>query len=215
MANSTHSSQFLEFSIYNLRYSDNIWWDFSIEPLLCGWYADVAYSLMRNLFATFFISEDVKFAPWSVRMALGDPNRQINCFTKTSTVSTEEIPSIGIPIEYFVNKSWVVNIYSFPFCVFGNGPTISILILLNAVPGVSLSTSVALFLFWWASSIPYMFLRNLGSLSLCFPNNYVVVFFDKFLLLLCVLLQMIRVFLVLCCFMFPLVGWLFPRYRWW
>ena len=117
MSNSTHSSPFLEFSMYNLRYSVNRWWDLSIELLLCRWYADIVYCLMRNLFATFFISEDVKFASWSARMAIGDPNRQINRFTKTFVISAEEIPSIGIPIEYFVNKSWIINIYSFPFCV--------------------------------------------------------------------------------------------------
>ena len=38
------------------------------------------------------------------------------------------IPSIGIPIEYLVNKSWIVSMYLFPFCVFGDGPTISMLI---------------------------------------------------------------------------------------
>lgn len=112
------------FSRYSFKYSVNTWWDLSIQPLLCGWYADVMYCLLRNLFATFFINEDVKFASWSVRMALGDPDRQINRLTKTSTISTEEIPSIGIPIEYLVNKSWIDSMYLIPFCVFGNRPTI-------------------------------------------------------------------------------------------
>ena len=60
---------------------------------------------MRNLFATFFSSEDVKFIPWSVRMTLDNPNWQINCFMKALAISVEEIPLIRIPSEYLVNKS--------------------------------------------------------------------------------------------------------------
>jgi len=43
----------------------------------------------------------------------------------------------GTATEYFVSKSCIVSIYQCPLSVIGSGPMISIVTLLNAVPGVS------------------------------------------------------------------------------
>lgn len=154
--------------------------------LLCGCYADVVYRLMRNLFATFFISEFVQLVPWLVKITLGESNRQMNHFTKAFAISAEEIPSSGILSEYFVNKSWIVNIYSFPLLVLGNRLTMSMLTLSKALPCVSVRTSS---LFWSTSptGILCTFLRILESSSSCCPNSYADVFSGRFSFLICVL----------------------------
>lgn len=132
---SSHEPRFVNI----LRYSARTWWERSIDPLLSGLNAEVRNYVIANFFATALIKALIKFAPWSVRMPRGDPNRQIKFFMKASAVSIAEVERRGAATEYFVRRSWIVKIYEYPDGVVGRGPIMSMDILSKACPGVSVS----------------------------------------------------------------------------
>lgn len=99
---------------------------------------------------------DMKFVPWSDRIALGAPKVDMSVVERAFATSLDVCCFSGTAMLNLLNKSKMVNMYSCPLFDWGSGPTMSIATLSNGSPGESVMIIGALSftrtsLFFWQS----------------------------------------------------------------
>ena len=118
-------SQFV-FSQYCFKYWIRTWWLRSREPSDWGWNVVDFNCLILKMRQNVAITSLIKLLPWSVWIARGHPNREMNCSARAIAIAVDSVFLRGMASEYLVRLSCIVKIYLLPFSVSGNGPTRSI-----------------------------------------------------------------------------------------
>ena len=108
-----------------------------------GWKAVVRNLRILNIFVIFFIRSLIKFLPWSVSMALGDLNTQINLLRKLPLLFRSS--GRGIPIQNFVSSSCSIRMYSVFLSVLDKNPTISMATLTNEASVITMDCVTSCF----------------------------------------------------------------------
>lgn len=145
---SVHLSQSLYLLMNIFRYLAKTRCNFSREPLVCGWKAVVQYCWILNVRATAFIKALVKFAAWSVRMALEAPKWQMNRLMNESAILIDVDWPRSIHTKYFVNRFCMVGMYVLSALVVCRGSTMSRVILWRTRPDASVRIIGCLVLTW-------------------------------------------------------------------